>query len=192
MTFFTTWALIFMRRLMDDFGLTAEDAAAIVGNAGHESGGFQSLQEKKPLIPGSRGGYGIMQWTGPRRKAYEAYCRRHGYKPSDMDANYKFLFVELKGPEGRNVLPKLKAAPSLDAKVEVFCNVFLRPGVPHMGSRKVWTARAITAFRAQNGTRAPIPQSKPQSAPVKPARPSARWFDAIAAFFRSLISGGQR
>lgn len=147
MSFFDTWAKVFMQRLMRDFDLSVLDAAAIIGNAGHESGGFRSLQEKKPTITGSRGGYGIMQWTGPRRRAYEAYCKRNGLNPADMNANYAFLFTELKGPEGR-VLPKIKAVRTLDEKVEVFSNVFLRPGIVHMAERKKWAIRALNAYGA--------------------------------------------
>ncbi len=162
-SFFNEWAAIFMGRLIADFALSIEDAAAIIGNAGHESGGFKSLQEIKPLVPGSRGGYGIMQWTGPRRREYEAYCARNKLNPADMDTNYKFLFVELKGPEGR-VLPKLKAANGLDAKVEVFCKGFLRPGIPHMDSRKVWAKRALAAYGSK-----PSPKTAPKpSIPTTP------------------------
>jgi hypothetical protein len=187
-SFFSDWAVVFMRRLMKDFGLSADDAAAIIGNAGHESGGFQALQEKKPMVSGSRGGYGIMQWTGPRRKAFEAYCARNGLSPSNMDANYKFLFVELQGPEGR-VLGKLRAAPNLDAKVAVFSETFLRPGIPHMASRRVWAARAITAYRRATGTKVTATRPKPQPAP---ARPAGGFWASVGAFFRSLVSGGQR
>lgn len=151
--FFNKWAPVFMGYLIEDFGVSVEDAAAVVGNAGHESAGFKSLQELKPVVPGSRGGYGIMMWTGPRRRAYEEYCKRHGYSPSDMETNYKFLFVELKGPEGK-VLPELKAAKGLDAKVEVFSKKFLRPGIPHMDSRKIWAKRALDAY----GTQPVIPE----------------------------------
>jgi hypothetical protein len=163
--FFNKWAPVFMRRLMADFHLGVDDAAAIVGNAGLESDGFQALQERKPMIAGSRGGYGIMQWTGPRRRAYEAYCKRNGFDPADMDANYKFLFVELKGPEGR-VLPKLKAARGLDAKVQVFCDGFLRPGISHMRSRQIWARRAYTAYKEGSAVGAPQVPAKPQTAPA--------------------------
>src|SRR5690606_33272658 len=124
------------------------DAAAVFGNAGHESGGYQSLQEKKPIVPGSRGGYGIMQWTGPRRREFEAYCKRNGLNPSDMDANYAFLFVELKGWEGR-VLPKLFAAKGLKANTKVFSDIFLRPGIPHMASRYIRSDRALVAYQGK-------------------------------------------
>ena len=95
-----------------------------------------------------------MQWTGPRRREYEAYCNRNKLNPADMDTNYKFLFVELKGPEGR-VLEKMKYATTLDDKVEVFSKTFLRPGIPHMDSRKVWAKRAYTAYVNDNPTTLP-------------------------------------
>lgn len=47
-----------MNMLMQDFPLGTDDAAAIVGNLGHESGGFALMQELKPIVSGSRGGYG--------------------------------------------------------------------------------------------------------------------------------------
>lgn len=156
MEFYNKWSVIFMDRLMKDFDVGLYDAAAIVGNAGHESGGFKQLQELKPLVAGSKGGWGIMQWTGPRRREAEAYWKRNNLNPTDMDANYKFLFVELSGPEGK-VLDKMKLATGLDDKVEVFSKTFLRPGIPHMDSRKVWAKRALTAY---NATQKPV-QSVP-------------------------------
>lgn len=161
MEFYNKWSVVFIGNLMEDFGLDLLSAAAIVGNAGHESGGFKSLQEIKPLVPGSKGGWGIMQWTGPRRREAEAYWKRNNLDPSDMMANYKFLFVELVGPEGR-VLQKLRDAKTLDEKVEVFSKTFLRPGIPHMDSRKVWAKRALSAWNAQRPTQKPVePLSKP-------------------------------
>lgn len=147
--FYNKWTVIFMERFLKDFGGTPEDAAAVFGNAGHESAGYKSLQEIKPIVPGSRGGYGIMQWTGPRRREYEAYCKRNNLDPADMDSNYKFLFVELKGPEGR-VLPKMFAAKGLNAKTKVFSETFLRPGIPHMESRYKWSRRALDAWNSRS------------------------------------------
>ena len=167
--FFNEWAPIFMAKLQDDFDLSLEDSAAIIGNAGHESGGFKSLQEKKPVVPGSRGGYGIMQWTGPRRRDYEAYCSRNRLNPADMDTNYKFLFVELKGPEGAALTP-LRAAKGLDKKVESFMNKFLRPGIPHLESRIIWAKRALQAWdQAQR----PVRRSSDEVIAVQPEKVEA-------------------
>lgn len=180
-SFFNKWAPIFISKLMSDFNLGLEDAVAIIGNAGHESAGFVSLQEKKPMIPGSRGGYGIMQWTGPRRRAYESYCKKYRYNPADMEVNYKFLFVELKGPEGK-VLPKLAAAKTLEEKVLVFSRVFLRPGIPHEDSRQVWAKRALAAYRATGKPAKPV-VPKPQE------KPNQGW--SFWTFLLSLLRGGK-
>lgn len=165
--FYNKWSVIFIDRLMKDFDLDLLSSVAIVGNAGHESGGFKQLQELKPLVPGSKGGWGIMQWTGPRRREAEAYWKRNGLNPSDMDANYKFLFVELKGPEGK-VLSKLKVAKTLDEKVEIFSKTFLRPGIPHMDSRKVWAKRALDAWNKkepeQNDVQKPVEKQETSQA----------------------------
>src|SRR6187551_924724 len=88
-----------MAKLITDFPITPLDAAAIVGNAGHESGGLVTLQEIKPMVAGSRGGWGWMQWTGPRRRAFEAWCAKHGKNSASDEANYAWLFLELKGIE---------------------------------------------------------------------------------------------
>lgn len=171
MDFFSKWAVEFIRLLQKDFDLDLLSAVAIVGNAGHESGGFKQLQELKPLVKGSKGGWGIMQWTGPRRREAEAYWSRNGLNPSDMMANYKFLYVELIGPEGK-VLPKLRSAKTLDEKVEIFSKTFLRPGIPHLDSRKVWAKRALSAWN-KSGTEIKQPQVPTEKPVEKASSPKA-------------------
>src|SRR5687768_14571658 len=86
----------YMRLLLQDFPmLGVEDAAAVFGNAGHESKGLTDDQEDKPVVKGSRGGANWMQWTGPRRRALEAYCARNSLDPDSDEAAYKWLFLEL-------------------------------------------------------------------------------------------------
>lgn len=148
-----------MRSLMSDFGLSVDDAAAILGNIGHECGGFSLMQEVKPLIPGSKGGYGWCQWTGSRRRDFEAYCSRNGLDPASDKANYGFLFVELNGAEGARSLPAVIAARTLRDKTIAFSDNFLRPGIKHHDSRYVWAQRAKAAYLAQ--------PDKTPSAPVK-------------------------
>ena len=170
MDFYEKWSVVFIDRLMKDFKLGLFDAVAIIGNAGHESGGFKQLQELKPLVTGSKGGWGIMQWTGPRRREAEAYWKRNNLNPSDMDANYKFLFVELSGPEGK-VLAKLRDGDTLNDKVEIFSKVFLRPGIPHMESRYKWAEKALRAHEAHTRTQKPT-----ESVPVPKAIPNTPWW----------------
>ena len=129
--------------LSKDFGLTPEQAAGVVGQLGHESGGFGTLQEVNPMVPGSRGGYGYAQWTGPRRKAFEAFAQENGLDPASYEANYGFLANELRNtPEGA-VLRDIAAAPDAMTAGRVFTDKFLRPGIPGYDSRDKWTERAL-------------------------------------------------
>src|SRR4051812_39577374 len=83
--------------LMRDLGLASEQAAGLVGNLGYESKSFTELQEDTPSVPGSRGGTGWAQWTGPRRVKFEVWCTAHGLAPTSDAANYGFLVEELNG-----------------------------------------------------------------------------------------------
>lgn len=179
---FTKKAPGIMAMLIPDFNLTELDAAAIVGNLGHESGGFKFLQEIKPLIPGSAGGWGWAQWTGPRRRAFEAYCSRNKLDPAGDKANYGFLFVELKGSE-KAAIPAVKEAIGLEAKVKAFELNFERahPNYKHYASRVTWAKRALAAYRA-----APIKPMIPDAA--SPTRkPSASWLSALINFILSIF-----
>lgn len=166
-----------MNMLIADFSLQLDDAAAIVGNFGHESAGFTALQEIKPVVKGSRGGYGWPMWTGPRRRAYEAYCKRTGLDPASDKANYAYVFVELTGAY-KHAIKAVKAAIGLQAKVKAFELAYEGAGVKHYASRNQWAAIALEAWHdakkgetarkpaSGNGGVAPAPTS---SEPAKPA-----------------------
>ena len=134
-----------MQLLIEDFLFSTEDAAAIVGNAGHESGGLVKLQEMRPVVPGSRGGWGWFQWTGPRRVAFESYCKRNNLDPKGDKANYGWLWNELKGPE-KNAIAKTKSAQGLFNKVVAFEQGFERAGVKHYPSRYAWAKKALDYY----------------------------------------------
>ena len=146
-----------MRLLMRDFSLSEIEAAAICGNLGHESGGFEKMQEIRPTVRGSRGGYGWAQWTGPRRRQFEAYCARNKLARESDKANYGFLFTELKGGE-RGALAILKRAnDNISDKTIAFERGFERAGVKHYPSRIKWAKRALKAL----GTHPPMPPDDP-------------------------------
>lgn len=134
-------------RLRGDFDFNVDGGSAIMGNGGWESAGFTKLQEMKPTVKGSRGGWGLMQWTGPRRRAFEAYCKRNNLDPASEKANYAFLFLELKGSE-RKAVAKTRAAQGLFAKVKAFELSFLRAGVKHYDGRNDWAMRAKAVYQA--------------------------------------------
>ncbi len=116
-----------MKDLMRDFKLTKEQAAGVVGNLDYETGGFKFMQEIKPIVPGSKGGYGFAQWTGPRRVAFEAYATANKLDPSSYEANYGFLKHELANTSEGDVIGALRGAKTSDAAAILFSNEFLRP-----------------------------------------------------------------
>lgn len=143
-------------RLLGDFAIRQDDAFAIVGNGGHESNGFTDLQEINPTVKGSRGGWGMFQWTGPRRRAFEAYCARNKLDPASDEANYAWLFLELKGSEAK-ALPRTLAADTLNDKVVAFEETFLRAGVKHYASRQQWAVIAKRQWAVDGQEPAPMP-----------------------------------
>src|SRR5690606_17812418 len=90
--------------------------------------------EAQPLVPGSRGGYGLYQLTGPRRRAYEQFAAERGVPPSDIDAQLDFLMYELQGPESRAAQSILSAPDTASAAVAIV-NDFLRPAPEHRQRR---------------------------------------------------------
>lgn len=138
----------YIRRLMRDLGLTMEQAAGIVGNLGSESIGFTALQEITPKVPGSRGGGGIAQWTGPRRKSFEAWCALHNLSPKSDAGNYGFLIEELRGSY-RKLVAQLQLHLSVDDAVWLVGQTYERPGgttsanLPGYADRLKWAKRAL-------------------------------------------------
>jgi len=121
--------------LMRSFGLTGFQAAGVVGNLHYESGGFSQMQEAAPMIPGSAGGWGYAQWTGSRRRQFEAWAAERGLGFSSYEANWGFLHHELANTSESRVIPMLRATTSLEQATRVFSDVFERPGIVRMESR---------------------------------------------------------
>lgn len=130
-----------MTRLIADLSITIDDAAAILGNIGHECAGFEHLKQ----INGSA--YGWPQWDGVRRDAYFAWCKDQNLDRASDEANYGYLLHELRTTEKR-ALTALAEADGLEAKTVAFEKSFERAGVKHYASRQAFAARALTAFAA--------------------------------------------
>lgn len=144
---FRAVAPIYMRRLLGDFPQLGElDVSAVFGNSGTESKGLTDDQEDRPTVPGSRGGRNWMQWTGVRRKQFEAFAEEQMLDPDSDEAAYQFLVHELRTTEKRSIAA-LKQAKSLETKTKAFMNAYLRPGIPHLDSRIRWARIALEALR---------------------------------------------
>ena len=108
-----------MTKLIADFTLSDVQAAAILGNIGHECMGFQAMQELKPTGHDGRGGLGWCQWTDTRRTAFEKFASDHGLGVQSDDANYGYLKQELLSPQYKPMLATLSKT-DLEAAVETF------------------------------------------------------------------------
>lgn len=163
-----------MVRLTADLSVSVEDAAAILGNIGHECAGFEHLAQ----INGSA--YGWPQWDGDRRDAYFAWCKSKKVDRASDEANYGYLLVELKTAEKR-ALAALAGAESLDAKTIAFEKSYERAGVKHYASRQKYAERALAAFVAADGKVTDKIADKPEEAP------SSGQIKSISQLQRALI-----
>jgi hypothetical protein len=140
---FETKAPRIMRQLMDDFAFTKIQTAGVLGNLGHETGGFKHFQELAPIS--GQGGFGWAQWTGPRRRDFMNFCQANGLSPTSDDANYGFLRHELNTSE-RNTVPALKAESTLEGATRIFEQLFERAGIVALNSRIKFARKALAAF----------------------------------------------
>lgn len=164
MTKFTDTVTKFNSRLMTDLGISPEQAAGIWGNIGGETGGLTLLQETNPVVQGSAGGWGWLQWTGPRRRAMLKWCTDHNMDPSSDEANYQYLVYETVMLENKSLM-QLRKTHTVAAATETFMLLNLRPGTPHLDARQRWAEKAYD------------PKTKPPVAvpePVKPVAPEPR------------------
>lgn len=115
-------------------GIPLHVAQGIVANMIAESRLDPGINEIAPLVPGSRGGFGLNQWTGPRRRALEAEAARLGVPVDDLDFQLDFTLQELRGPE-RAAWNALQSAQDAETAARIYSERFLRPGIPNMDHR---------------------------------------------------------
>src|SRR5262245_41324738 len=78
-------------------GVPQHAAQGEVMNFMDESGLNTGIQDLAPTS--GRGGYGLAQWTGPRRVALEEYARAQGKPVNDLDVQLNYFMHENLGPE---------------------------------------------------------------------------------------------
>lgn len=119
---------------MVDRGLAPHIADAFVANFQDESGLNPGINEKSPIVPGSRGGYGLYQLTGPRRREYEAYAADRGANPADWNTQLDFMMKEGQTTE-KAAFSKILASKDTASAAQAIVNDFLRPSPEHRQSR---------------------------------------------------------
>ncbi len=127
-------------------GVPLPAAIGMAGNLAVESNFNPGINEIAPVVPGSRGGYGLAQWTGPRRVQYEQFAQDRGVPLDDLNAQLDFLTWELQNTE-RRAADRIFAAQTPEEAARLTSDLFLRPGIPHMDRRLEETQRLAGTYQ---------------------------------------------
>lgn len=142
-----------VRALADNFDLTDEQAAGIVGNLGAESAGFTAHHEIGQAE--GKGGYGWAQWTASRRVKFFYYCTTNNLDPKSDEGNWAFLTWELRNTH-KKTITALRECKTLEDAVFSVGQTFERPRgttpthLPGYDDRLKWAQRALAG--AVSGT----------------------------------------
>lgn len=149
-------------------GVPLHVAQGVTARLNGESRLDPGINEVSPTVAGSRGGFGLAQWTGPRRKQLEAFAADKGVPVNDPEMQLDFLMWENANTE-KGAWQKVLGAQDAVQAAEFFTNHWERPGVPHLDATLA-TARkyaGITADPNAKGyaARAPNTLAGPSNAP---------------------------
>ena len=144
-------------------GMPLHIAQGVVANMKAESNLQPGINEIAPVVPGSRGGFGLNQWTGPRRVAYEQFAANQGAPLDDLQTQLDFTMYELQGPE-RAAYEALQGAQDPLEAARIYSERFLRPGIPNMEKRLGYAAE-IAGMPMPD---MPLSMGRPVSAPMQP------------------------
>jgi hypothetical protein len=150
---FDKYAPMIIFDLKRDFQFSHNDACAVVGNAGHESGGFLELRQiasdGKPSDSVALG-LGLFQWSGARHREFSNFCSANKLDTLSIRASSLFLRHELQTSYAR-VVDQVKHETTLLSKVSVFEIHYEGAGVPAISSRYLWAEYALKLPLAEKG-----------------------------------------
>lgn len=130
-------------------GINPDVAAGVAGNLLYESYGLPNIYEgQNPSNAGTyvpeTGGFGLAQWTGPRRQALMALPN-----PETLNTQMQYLAQENAGPE-RAAWEATMAAPTLADATRIFATQWERPGVPAINRRLSLADQVRNAYDMRN------------------------------------------
>ena len=142
---------LIMTLLIHDFDLTDIQAAAIMGNIGHECNLFHSYHEIGQ--PENKGGYGWAQWTGARRKLFFSWITEHYplFNWRNDIANYSYLRHELQTTQ-KSAISNLKKNNDLHSATVAFEMKFERAasGKEHFDMREKFAKIALEVYSKES------------------------------------------
>ena len=136
-------------KLIADFKLNPEQAAGVCGNGYQESMLTPEL-EADGIVTSPTRGIGWFQWTGPRHRAFMAWCAGAKLDWRTDEAEYGFLKHELE-TDYSHVLSRLRATRSLADATRVFEQYYEGAGVVAMSHRLTGAEIALSAWKVKGG-----------------------------------------
>jgi hypothetical protein len=120
-------------------GLSAVQAAAIIGNLEQESGqGLNPLSQQfgsKSTTPIPGEGFGIAQWTYPdRQEKLVSYAKAHNGPPGDLAIQLGYLWFELTN-DYRGTYEQLRSDKDIVKATTDFMKGYENPGDPQLSNR---------------------------------------------------------
>jgi hypothetical protein len=113
-------------------GVPQHIAQGVALNFRDESAFNTGIQELNPH--NGRGGYGLAQWTGPRRANLESFAASRGAPVDDPNVQLDFFMSENAGPEAQ-AWQQVLAAPTAQDAAATFVNEWERPAAQHAAAR---------------------------------------------------------
>jgi peptidoglycan hydrolase-like protein with peptidoglycan-binding domain len=140
-----------MAALIHHCRIDIEGSAAVLGNLWAESK-LQAVNEGKPLVAGSLGGFGWAQWTGPRRRAAFKFWSDHKMDPNSDAAQLAFLIHELL--QRRDDITAVMRPGTLEERTRAFELAFERAHKDHKNypARYQGARMALAAYYAAPAT----------------------------------------
>jgi arabinan endo-1,5-alpha-L-arabinosidase len=133
-------------------GLTAVQAAGIVGNVMQESGGGTFNIDPNALNPSS-GAFGIAQWYAGRKTALTNYANSQNKPVNDLGMQMDFFWKELNEGYKSSVLEPIQASNDLKTVTRIFLEKFEVPCLPgssecdaEMVTRMPFSTKALNSF----------------------------------------------
>lgn len=138
-------------------GLNAIQAAGVMGNLQAESNFDPGINETNPAVQGSRGGYGIAQWTGSRRVDLEKAAEAKGVPVNDLAFQLDFMYNESANERKSIDYPGVAEWEGLKRQTTVRDAViywernYERAGIPRLGARLQFGEELLVRFGSGTG-----------------------------------------
>ena len=142
-------------------------AQGVTARMNGESGLDPGINEINPTVAGSRGGFGLAQWTGPRRRQFEAFAADRGAQLDDPEVQLDFLMWENANTE-KDAWSKVMGAKDATEAAQLFTTHWERPGKPNMDATLATAQQYAGLTPGQNGLAAPAQQQPHQNALALP------------------------